>query len=77
MNIMEMQLEPLNKLELKELKSLYTQDFDKMNAKEATVLLKLLLPAMKSTNLDSELSQLLLRRLNMIIDFKNHPERLI
>ena len=30
---MEMQLEPLNKLELKELKSLYTQDFDKMNAK--------------------------------------------
>ena len=77
MNIIDMNLEPLNEKETEELESIYTQDFNKMSERDAAILLQLLLPAMKSTQLDSELANLLLRRLNMIIDFKNYPERLI
>lgn len=77
MNIIDMDLEPLDEQELIELKDIYTQDFNSMDVNNALILLKMLLPAMKSTKLDSDLSKLLLRRLNMILDFKNHPERLI
>jgi len=77
MNIIDITLEPLTDAELKKLKLTYTQDFDKLDKQQALTLLKLLIPSMKSTNLDSELSQLVLRRLNMILDFKNYPERLI
>jgi len=77
MNIIDMNLEPLNNAELQQLESNYSQNFNTMSENEAVVLLKLLLPTMKSNKLDTKLASLLIRRLNMIVDFKNYPERLI
>lgn len=63
--------------ELSTLKYEFTQDFDKMTTKDALSLLRLVVPTIKNDNYDDEKVILLLRRLNMILDFKNNPELLI
>jgi len=77
MTILDMELEPLSMHELSTLKYEFTQDFDKMTTKDALSLLRLVVPTIKNDNYDDEKVILLLRRLNMILDFKNNPELLI
>jgi len=77
MTILDIDLEPLNTNELNIVKYEFTQDFDKMNTKDALTLLRLVVPTIKNDNYDNEKVILLLRRLNMILDFKNNPELLI
>ena len=67
---------PLNEEEIVILKKKYTQNFDTMSVKSALQLLRML--RNDDQNLfDQYYRGLLLRRLHMIIDWENYPERLI
>ncbi len=67
---------PLNAEELAIIKKKYTQDFDNMGVKSALHLLKMLRNDAEGI-FDDYYKGLLLRRLHMIIDWENYPERLI
>lgn len=67
---------PLTDEELAILKKKYTQNFDTMGVKSALQLLRMLRGDDQSI-FDPYYRGLLLRRLHMIIDWENYPERLI
>jgi hypothetical protein len=75
-SIIDMDLQPLNKDEIKEIEMSYNQDFSKMSSKNAITLLKMVI-SVNSDSLDVKLLNLLIRRLNMIVDFSGNPELLI
>lgn len=80
MNLINKTFEPLNDNELYLIKRKYTQNFDNMSVKQAVSLLKLIITMENKSivkSFDSDLHDLLLRRLHMIIDWTNYPERLL
>lgn len=68
--------EPLNDDEMKLFRSRYVQDFDTMSVKEAIRLFRMIRNTGHNT-FEPVYHDLLLRRLHMIIDWTNYPERLI
>lgn len=76
-SIVDKEYKPLNDEEMEKLTRSYSQDFNKMNPKEAVVLLKLFLPLSNNNSIDKTLFNLLVRRLDMIVNFKENPELLI
>jgi|SaaInlStandDraft_5_1057022.scaffolds.fasta_scaffold240118_2 hypothetical protein len=78
MNILEKDLKPLTSEELVYFKNHYTQNFDNMSVSSAVYFFKMLINNTTDKSLyDDEKYSLLVRRLNMIIDFHNYPERLL
>ena len=76
-SILDKEYKPLNDEEMEKLTRSYSQDFNKMNPKEAVNLLKLFLPLANNNSIDKPLFKLLVRRLNMIVNFNENPELLI
>ena len=77
-SLIDMDLSPLNKDELEFVKEAYKpRDLDSMNIKESIHLLKLLMSAQNKSLMYDKKFLLLIRRLNMIIDFRANPELLI
>ena len=75
-SIIDIDLKPLNEVEMTRVEQVYNQDFKNMTKENAVAILKMLLIINKNS-LDNELFFLLTRRLNMIVDFKANPELLI
>ncbi len=73
------QYAPLSDSEMIILKRQHTQNFDDMTIKATIQLLHMLnfSDETMKTHVNSEAYNLLLRRLHMIIDWTNYPERLI
>ena len=76
MNSLLKKPEPLTDEEMVIFKKKYTQNFDTMSVKEALKLFRMI--AYDSSGIfDDFYRNLLIRRLHMIIDWTNYPERLI
>ena len=76
MNSLLKKLEPLTDEEMVIFKKKYTQNFDTMSVKQALTLFRMV--AYDGSGIfDDFYRGLLLRRLHMIIDWTNYPERLI
>ena len=76
-SIIDIDLPPLNEEEKEIVRVNYRpRDFDSMTSEDAILLVKLLMTA-QGNLFDDEKFMLLLRRLNMIVDFRANPELLI
>ncbi|RLC47949.1 MAG: hypothetical protein DRH57_03110 [Candidatus Cloacimonadota bacterium] len=76
-SILDLDLKPLNKEEIDLVNRTYRpRDFNTMDKSDCVPLIKLLMNS-KSNSFDDKMFMLLLRRLNMILNFKEHPELLI
>jgi len=76
-SILDLDLEPLNQEEIDLVNKTYRpRNFNTMEKTDCVLLIKLLMGS-NSNMFDDKMFMLLLRRLNMILNFKEHPEMLI